>query len=87
MGWAPGDRESGARVEAASQLAGDLKQHGSVQGEAMVHDDTTYMDDEGLAYVVPGGEDEESGTIMPVRVTTGGRLWGADESYGGYDAE
>ena len=37
----------------------------------MVHDDTTYLDDEGLAYVVPGGEDEESGTIMPVRVTTG----------------
>ena len=53
----------------------------------MRHDDTTYMDDEGLAYVVPGGEDEESGTIMPVRVTTGGRLWGADDSYGGYDAE
>jgi len=53
----------------------------------MVHDETTYMDDEGLEYVVPGGEDEDSGYIMPVRVTTGGRLWGADEAYGGYDAE
>jgi hypothetical protein len=54
----------------------------------MVHDQSTYMDDEGLEYVVPGGEDEESaGSIMPVRVTTGGRLWGADDAYGGYDAE
>ncbi|WP_395813747.1 hypothetical protein [Archangium minus] len=53
----------------------------------MVHDDTTYMDDEGLEYVVPGGEDEDSGSIMTVRVTTGGRLWGADDAYGGYDAD
>ncbi len=53
----------------------------------MVHDDTTYMDDEGLEYVAPGGDDEESRAMMPVRVTIGGRLWGADEAYGGYDAE
>ncbi len=56
-------------------------------GEAMVHDETTYMDDEGMEYVELGGQDEESGYIVPVRVTTGGRLWGADEAYGGYDAE
>jgi hypothetical protein len=76
-----------APVGASSQSVGDLKQHGKRPGGAMVHDDTTYLDDEGLAYVVPGGEDDESGTIMPVRVTTGGRLWGADDAYGGYDAE
>jgi len=86
MGWAP-VTEQGAPAGAASQWAGDPKQHAERPGEAMVHDDTTYMDDEGLAYVVPGGEDEESGTLMPVRGTTGGRLWGADDAYGGYDAE
>ncbi len=53
----------------------------------MVHDERTYMDDEGLEYVELGGEDEESGSIMPVHVTAGGRLWRADEAYGGYDAE
>lgn len=53
----------------------------------MVHDDRTYMDDEGLEYVALGGEDEESSSVSPVRVTPGGRLWGADDSYGGYDAE
>lgn len=54
----------------------------------MVHDESTYMDDEGLEYVVPGGEDEESaGSIVVVHGTPGGRLWGAHDAYGGYDAE
>jgi hypothetical protein len=53
----------------------------------MVHDDRTYMDDEGLEYVALGGEDEESGAIITVHDTAGGRMWGANEAYGGYDAE
>jgi hypothetical protein len=53
----------------------------------MVHDYTTYMDDEGLEYVELGGADEESEFVMPVYATTGGRLWGAEEAWGGYDAE
>jgi hypothetical protein len=53
----------------------------------MVHDDRTYMDDEGLEYVELGGADEDSGSIVVVQDTPGGRLWGAHEAWGGYDAE
>jgi hypothetical protein len=53
----------------------------------MVHDHTTYMDDEGIEYVALGGDDEESGSIIPVHDTAGGRMWGADEAWGGYEAE
>jgi hypothetical protein len=87
MGWVPGDRAGGDSVWAPSQAAGGPKRYAERPGGAMVHDDTTYLDDEGLEYVALGGEDEESGSIIPVRLTTGGRLWGADEAYGGYDAE
>src|SRR5689334_13771245 len=80
--------ERGTPPGAASQTAGDPEQHGERPGGAMVHDESTYMDDEGLEYVVPGGEDEEStGSIVVVRGSPGGRLWGADDAYGGYDAE
>jgi hypothetical protein len=51
------------------------------------HNERTYMDDEGLEYVELGGCDEEAGSIMPVSDSPGGRLWGADEAWGGYDAE
>jgi hypothetical protein len=53
----------------------------------MQHDDRTYMDDEGLPYVELGGGDEEAESIVPVVGGPGGRLWGADEAWGGYDAE
>jgi hypothetical protein len=53
----------------------------------MVHDERTYMDDEGLPYVELGGDDEESGAVVPVSDGPGGRLWGANEAWGGYDAE
>lgn len=52
----------------------------------MRHDDTVYWDDEGLEYVAPGGEEEAAGPAHPVQ-EEGGRLWGADEAYGGYESE
>ncbi len=72
---------------ASSREAGDPWSTGERPGEAMVHDHTTYMDDEGIEYVALGGEDEESGSIIPVHDTAGGRMWGADEAWGGYEAE
>ena len=57
------------------------------RGGAMVHDDRTYLDDEGLEYVTLGGGDEELDPSGRVQVGPSGHLWGADESYGGYDAE
>jgi hypothetical protein len=53
----------------------------------MVHDETTYLDDEWCEYVELGGRDEESESVVPVLITPGGRLWGAHEAWGGYDAE
>ncbi|ABF88571.1 hypothetical protein MXAN_0287 [Myxococcus xanthus DK 1622] len=51
----------------------------------MVHDDTTYMDDEGLPYVDPrqdgGAESSEADEGAP------GRRWGySEESWGGWAA-
>jgi hypothetical protein len=53
----------------------------------MVHDDRTYLDDEGLEYVTLGGGEEELQSTGRPQVGPAGPLWGADESYGGYDAE
>ncbi|ATB29453.1 hypothetical protein [Melittangium boletus] len=53
----------------------------------MVHDDRTYLDDEGLEYASKERRDEESESPGVVRIGAGGFLWGADEAYGGYDAE
>lgn len=53
----------------------------------MVHDDRTYLDDEGLEYVTLGGGEEELDPSGRIQVGPSGHLWGADESYGGYDAE
>ena len=53
----------------------------------MVHDDRTYLDDEGLEYVTMGGGEEELDPTGQVQVGPSGRLWGTDESYGGYDAD
>ena len=86
MEWAPGDRVGGAR-EGGEPVGRRPSHHEKCPGEAMVHDDRTYMDDEGIEYVVPGGEDEESGSIVPVYDSPGGRLWGADDAWGGYAAE
>ncbi len=60
---------------------------GSARRCTVEHNERTYMDDEGLEYVELGGCDEEAGSIMPVSDSPGGRLWGADEAWGGYDAE
>ncbi|WP_342377966.1 hypothetical protein NVS55_01475 [Myxococcus stipitatus] len=52
----------------------------------MVHDDTTYMDDEGLPYA-DLAEDGESESVTPVDGSPGGRAWGyAEESWGGWSA-
>ncbi|AGC41641.1 hypothetical protein [Myxococcus landrumensis] len=52
----------------------------------MVHDDTTYMDDEGLPYA-DLAEDGESESVTPVDGSPGGRAWGyAEESWGGWNA-
>lgn len=51
----------------------------------MRHDDTVYWDDEGQEYVAPGVDEEEE-PVKPVQWESG-RLWGADEAYGGYEAE
>jgi hypothetical protein len=54
----------------------------------MVHDDRTYLDDEGLEYSSRKLErEEEAEETSPTRLGAGGPLWGADEAYGGYDAE
>lgn len=53
----------------------------------MRHDDSTYMDDEGLGFVVLG-DDGEDETVLLVTVTAGGRQWNySDEAWGGWDAE
>ena len=54
----------------------------------MVHDDRTYLDDEGLEYMSRKPErEDEAEEVPPTRFGAGGNLWGADEAYGGYDAE
>lgn len=53
----------------------------------MRHDDTMYMDDEGMGIVVLG-DDGESEEVLPVTFTEGGRQWTyGDESWGGWDPE
>ncbi len=53
----------------------------------MRHDDTTYMDDEGMGVVVLG-DDGETESVCAVTVTDGGRQWTySDEAWGGWDAE
>lgn len=54
----------------------------------MVHDERTYLDDEGLEYTSRKAEREEAEEEPRLtRLGAGGSLWGADEAYGGYDAE
>ena len=53
----------------------------------MVHDDRTYLDDEGLEYGVKAVREEEPESPESPRVGPEGRMWGAHEAYGGYDAE
>jgi hypothetical protein len=53
----------------------------------MGHDDTTYMDNEELDFVVLG-DDGDDRTVLPVTVTAGGRQWAyTEEDWGGWDAE
>ncbi len=53
---------------------------------SMVHDDTTYMDDEGLPYV-DLAEDGECESVTPVDGAPGGRMWGfGEEAWGGWSA-
>ncbi len=56
------------------------------EGATMVHDDRTYLDDEGLEYVSQGYDDEANADAS-VPMSPEGKLWGAHELYGGYDAE
>ncbi|MFP2929470.1 hypothetical protein ACLESO_30585 [Pyxidicoccus sp. 3LG] len=52
----------------------------------MVHDDTTYMDDEGLPYVDRGDDTEREG-VSEVEGGPGGRMWGyGEEAWGGWHA-
>jgi hypothetical protein len=53
----------------------------------MVHDDRTYLDDEGLEYSGWEGRKKDPDDEEPARLSPGGYLWGADETYGGYDVE
>jgi hypothetical protein len=53
----------------------------------MRHDDTTYVDDEGMGFVVLGDDGENEG-VLPVTVTVGGRQWTfSEEAWGGWDPE
>ncbi|XXF78455.1 hypothetical protein P2318_01485 [Myxococcaceae bacterium GXIMD 01537] len=53
----------------------------------MVHDDTTYLDDEGQGWL-DLGDDGESEGVSAVHVTAGGRTWTFhEEDWGGWDAE
>lgn len=53
----------------------------------MVHDDTTYMDDEERAWL-DLGDDGESSSVSPVHISVGGRTWSfKEEDWGGWDAE
>ena len=53
----------------------------------MVHDDRTYLDDEGMEYGKKTPREEEPEVPEPPRMGSEGRLWGAHDAYGGYDAE
>jgi hypothetical protein len=53
----------------------------------MVHDDTTYMDEDGMGWLDLGDDGEHSG-VTPVHITAGGRTWTfSEEDWGGWDAE
>lgn len=53
----------------------------------MNHDDTTYLEDDGLGFVVLG-DDGESAGVQTVTITAGGRQWTySEESWGGWDPE
>jgi hypothetical protein len=53
----------------------------------MRHDDTTYIEDEGMGFVVLGDDGETEG-VLPVTVTAGGRQWTySEEAWGGWDPE
>lgn len=53
----------------------------------MRHDDTSYLDDAELGFVVLD-DDGESQSVQPVTVTAGGRQWAlSEEAWGGWDAE
>jgi hypothetical protein len=59
----------------------------SAVGGTMRHDDTTYIDDEGMGFVVLGDDGENEG-VLPVTVTAGGRQWSyGEEAWGGWDPE
>jgi hypothetical protein len=51
----------------------------------MVHDEAAYLGEE-FEYVDLGGAEEDAEPIIPVGSLEGGRMWGADEAWGGYDA-
>lgn len=53
----------------------------------MVHDDTTYLEDERTGWLSLD-DDGESAAVSPVHITSGGRQWTFDEEdWGGWDAE
>jgi hypothetical protein len=53
----------------------------------MVHDDTTYIDDEGMGWLDLGDDGENAG-VTAVHITAGGRSWTfREEDWGGWDAE
>ncbi len=86
MGRVPVDRYRGEPTWGRAEEAVYL-QRGAPGGAAMVHDDTTYMDDEGMGWL-DLGDDGESSAVTPVHVTAGGRSWTFDEEdWGGWDAE
>lgn len=45
----------------------------------MWHEDTTYIEDEGLSFVVLEDDGESEG-VLPVTVTAGGRQWSYSEA-------
>lgn len=53
----------------------------------MVHDDRTYLDDEGLEYGAAGHRPPEVEAEDVLAPEPGERLWGTHERFGGYDAE
>ena len=53
----------------------------------MVHDETTYMDDEGLPYTKSPADDGEDESAATADGSSGGRRWGySEEAWGGWHA-
>lgn len=87
MGRAPLTDQGGARWGASGSRRLPGPPSRSVRRCSMRHDDTTYMDDDGMGFVVLG-DDGESEEVLPVTVTAGGRQWAyGEEAWGGWDPE